>query len=69
MPKVPDLNIPKREFGKWQPDKQEIYNMRFWKAKPAKTKPVIRSKKKRTKIQDKRLFNDIHDQDQHLRNI
>lgn len=33
MPKVPDLNIPNKEFGKWVPDKQEKHNLRYWKAK------------------------------------
>lgn len=38
MPKVPE--IPKKDFGKWTPDKQEKYNMRFWKAKKAKPKII-----------------------------
>ena len=72
MPTVPELNLPKRDFGKWQPDKQEVYNMRYWKAKKSRVKSALKqeSKKvKRPKLKDKRLFNDIYDQDQHLRSI
>ncbi len=39
MPKVPNLNIPNKDFGKWKPDKQEVNNMKYWKAKkPVSTK-------------------------------
>lgn len=38
MPKVPDLNVPKKNFGEWKPDKQEKFNMRYWKGKKAEIK-------------------------------
>lgn len=44
MPEVPNLNI-NRNFGKWVPDKQEIHNMRYWKAKKATPQPVERDDK------------------------
>lgn len=34
-----------------------------------KIKPPINKQRKKTKVKDKRLFNDIYDQDQHLRSI
>lgn len=69
MPKVPEYNLPK--FGKWIPDKSEVHNMRYWKAKKAKVKPVTRSgkKPKKAKLIDKSLYQEDYDHRQHLRDI
>lgn len=69
MTKVPEYNLPK--FGKWTPDKSEVHNMRYWKAKKARVKPVTRSAKKpkKPKLIDKTLSREDYDHHQHLRQL
>lgn len=63
MPEVPEL-----DWSKLKPKSAEIRKPHKV-YKQFKVKKVHRPKKKRAKIIDKRLFNDIYDQDQHLRSI
>ena len=53
MPLVPELNLPKKDFGKWIPEKQEKHNLRYWKAKKSKPTPV-----KKLKIKDYSVLKD-----------
>ena len=72
MTKVPDLRLPDRKFGAWKPDRAEQYNMRYWKAKQAKPKPVKApriNKPKKAKPVDRTLFNQQHDHLEHLKQI
>lgn len=66
MPKVPELN-----WSKLKPNTPEtIRRKKVAKvAKVHKPKKIRHRKKKKAKIIDKRLFGDIYDQNQHLRNI
>lgn len=58
MPKVPIINWSNMPHT-YVPNKKVI-----------RLKPNYKKfKKKKTKIKDKRLFNDIYDQNQHLKNI
>jgi len=63
MPKVPEL-----DWSKLKPKTAEVRKP-IKNYKPPKVKRVHRAKRKKAKIIDKRLFNDIYDQDQHLRSI
>ncbi len=69
--------IEQYDWSKLQPEsgeqfvKQDFYRFKI-KTKPKITKPVATGhtkKKKRLEIKDSRLFNDIYDQDQHLKSI
>ncbi len=68
--------IEQYDWSKLQPEsgkqfvKQDFYRFKI-KNKPKKKKPAatIHKKKKRLVIKDSRLFNDIYDQDQHLKSI
>lgn len=67
MPKVPTINFPDLPEKPYKPSKAEVHNMRYWKAKKAKVKPVHRKKKLHPK--DPTIFNENYDQMQHLRDI
>lgn len=73
MPLVPDLNIPKRDFGKWTPDKVEQHNLRYWKAKKAKVKPIkspkYSKKKKKVKMIDNTLISEQITNINHIKSI
>jgi hypothetical protein len=71
--------IEQYDWSKLQPEKAErLVKQDFSrfkiKALPKKNKKVVTNKRfnrkrKSTKVKDSRLFNDIYDQDQHLKSI
>lgn len=65
MPKVPEYNLPKfPPIPKRGGGKHGSHVRAYWK--PKDHKRALRAKEK---MKDKKLFNQMYDQDQHLRQI
>lgn len=67
MPEVPELNLPKFKPAPYT--KEERFESRFWRYKKKEVIKGPRKKHKKARIKDKALFNTLHDQDKHLREI